>query len=65
MTLAADFLNRFRNAERAGDPMFALIEDPVGFGAAMELATEDLDQAMAEATPQRILRPGSLLNIVV
>lgn len=50
MTLAADFLNRFRNAERAGDPMFALIEDPVGFGAAMELATEDLDQAMAEAT---------------
>ena len=49
MSLAAEFLKRFRTAERAGDPMLALLEDPVGFGSAMELKTEELDQALAEA----------------
>lgn len=49
MTLATEFLKRFRIAERAGDPMVALLEDPIGFGAAVELRTEELDQALAQA----------------
>ena len=49
MSLASEFLKRFRTAERAGDPMVALLEDPAGFGAAMEFRTEELDQALAQA----------------
>lgn len=49
MTLAAGFLRRFRSAEWAGDPMVAVLEDPVGFGAAIAFKTEELDRALAEA----------------
>ncbi len=49
MSLAADFLKRFQTAERAGDPMLALLEDPDGFGAAVEFNTDELDQALARA----------------
>ncbi len=49
MTLAAEFLKRFRAAERDGDPTVALLDDPVGFGAAMEFRTEELDRALAQA----------------
>ena len=46
---AAEFLKRFRTAEGAGDPVIALLEDPAGFGAAMELRTAELELAMAQA----------------
>jgi len=49
MFVATEFLKRFRSAERAGDPMVALLEDPVGFGAAVDLSPEELDDALAQA----------------
>lgn len=49
MNAAVEFLKRLQNADRAGDPVVALLEDPAGFGAAMETRTAELDQALAQA----------------
>ena len=60
MTLAAEFLKRFRAADRSGDPTVALLDDPAGFGAAMTLRTAELDQALAEAVDGDFGAPAML-----
>jgi DNA-binding CsgD family transcriptional regulator len=40
--IARSFLDRFRTADAAGSPLFALVDDPDGFGAALAEAPEAL-----------------------
>ncbi len=60
MTAASEFLKRFRTAERSGDPMFAILEDPAGFGAAMSQRTDELDHALAAAVEGDFGAPAML-----